>query len=239
MDYAILLVDDETELTAPLSRVLQREGYRVDVAADGDQGYQLAASHPYQLLILDWMLPRCSGVELCRRLRSQGRSTPVLFLTAKDTLDDRVLGLDAGADDYLVKPFEMRELLARVRALLRRGLSLEGVPVNPGDNPDLAPATGGLLQVEDLTLDGENRMAYRGDRAIPLSEKESQLLAYFMENPGQLLTHRQILDDLWGKEHQPNSNVLAAQIRLLRRKIEAMGELPLIHTVYGKGYRLG
>ncbi|MGA1473970.1 MAG: two-component system response regulator RppA [Prochlorothrix sp.] len=231
-DAAILLVDDEPELTAPLSRVLQREGYHVDVAQDGEAGYQLAQENTYQLLILDWMLPQCSGVELCQRLRQQGRSTPVLFLTAKDTLDDRVQGLDAGADDYLVKPFDLRELLARVRALLRRSLL------------DLAPEadqTAELhkIQAEDLILDLENQLAQRGDRILSLSEKESLLLAYLMRNAGQLLTHRQILDDLWGKEHQPHSNVLAAQIRLLRRKIEAQGEVPLIHTVYGKGYRFG
>ncbi|KKI98902.1 two-component system response regulator RppA [Prochlorothrix hollandica] len=234
-DYLILLVDDEPELTAPLSRVLQREGYGVDVAQDGEEGYQLAQVHPYQLLILDWMLPGCSGVEVCRRLRAKGQVTPVLFLTAKDTLDDRVLGLDAGADDYLVKPFELRELLARVRALLRRSAS--DIPLST----PAAPVTLACdrLTVEDLILEGENQVAYRGDRIIALSEKESQLLAYLMEHAGQLLTHRQILDDLWGKAHQPHSNVLAAQIRLLRRKIEAPHEGTLIHTVYGKGYRFG
>ncbi|MGA1355952.1 MAG: two-component system response regulator RppA [Prochlorothrix sp.] len=228
----ILLVDDEPELTAPLCRVLQREGYSVDVAQDGETGYRLAQEKSYKLLILDWMLPHCSGVELCQRLRDQGRSTPVLFLTAKDTLDDRVQGLDAGADDYLVKPFELRELLARVRALLRRS-GLEEVAEIPTET---APHQ---LQVEDLVLDLESQLVYRGDRTISLSEKESQLLAYFMRHTGHLLTHRQILDDLWGKEHQPHSNILAAQIRLLRRKIEAKGEEQLIYTVYGKGYRFG
>lgn len=231
-ESTILLVDDEPELTAPLSRVLQREGYSVDVAQDGEAGYRLAQEKSYQLLILDWMLPECSGVELCQRLRSQGRSTPVLFLTAKDTLDDRVQGLDAGADDYLVKPFELRELLARVRALLRRS----GLDTAPDTVAEAAPHQ---LQAEDLVLDLESQLAYRGDRTIALSEKESQLLAYLMTHAGHLLTHRQILDDLWGKEHQPHSNVLAAQIRLLRRKIEAKGEEQLIYTVYGKGYRFG
>ncbi|MEB3162175.1 MAG: two-component system response regulator RppA [Prochlorothrix sp.] len=228
----ILLVDDEPELTAPLCRVLQREGYSVDVAQDGEAGYRLAQENSYKLLILDWMLPQCSGVELCQRLRNQGRSTPVLFLTAKDTLDDRVQGLDAGADDYLVKPFELRELLARVRALLRRS-GVEEVADLPMQTPPHQ------LQVEDLVLDLESQLVYRGDRTISLSEKESQLLAYFMRHRGHLLSHRQILDDLWGKEHQPHSNILAAQIRLLRRKIEAKGEEQLIYTVYGKGYRFG
>ncbi|MFM7424899.1 MAG: two-component system response regulator RppA [Elainella sp.] len=221
----ILLVDDEVELTDPLSRILSREGYQVDVSHDGAEGRRLAQQNHYDLLILDWMLPRASGIEICEQLRSQGKTTPVLFLTAKDTLDDRVSGLDAGADDYLVKPFELRELLARVRALLRRPHSLETLMVP-------------TLRVEDLELDLENQLAYRGGRKIELSEKESQLLAYFMRHPDQLLTHEQIYEQVWGAAEKPSSNVLAAQIRLLRRKIEPEGQ-PLIHTVYGKGYRFG
>jgi OmpR-family two-component system manganese-sensing response regulator len=150
----------------------------------------------------------------------------VLFLTAKDTLDDRVSGLDAGGDDYLVKPFELRELLARVRALLRRPPTLEPLPVQH-------------LQVEDLELDMENQIAYRRGRAIELSEKESHLLAFLMRHPNQLLTHDQIYQYLWSETEKPSSNVLAAQVRLLRRKIEADGEPALIHSVYGKGYRFG
>jgi OmpR-family two-component system manganese-sensing response regulator len=222
----ILLVDDEPELTDPLSRVLQREGYAVDVAADGGLGCGLAIAQPYDLLILDWMLPGCSGLEICQRVRSQGLAMPVLFLTAKDTVGDRVTGLDAGADDYLVKPFELRELLARVRALLRRPPSLE--------TPALQ-----RLQVADLELDSENQVAMRQGRVIELSEKECQLLAYLMGHVGQLLTHEQLLDALWPQEKRPSSNVLPAQIRLLRRKIEAPSDKPLIHTVYGKGYRFG
>ena len=222
----ILLVDDEVELTEPLSKVLTREGYRVDVAYDGDEGSRLANQGSYDLLILDWMLPRCSGLEICKKLRSQGDTTPVLFLTAKDTIDDRVAGLDAGADDYLIKPFELRELLARVRALLRRP-------------PTLEVSTDPRLRVEDLELDTENQIAYRSGRPIELSDKESQLLAYFMRHPNQLLTHQQIQEFLWRDDEKPSSNALAAQIRLLRRKVEASREIPLIHTVYGKGYRFG
>ncbi|MEQ9372818.1 MAG: two-component system response regulator RppA [Coleofasciculus chthonoplastes F3-SA18-01] len=222
----ILLVDDEVELTDPLSRVLKREGYEVDVADEGQSGHQLAMQSDYDLLILDWMLPHQSGLELCQHLRSQGKTTPVLFLTAKDTLDDRVMGLDAGADDYLVKPFELRELLARVRALLRRSMATEtNAPVR--------------LRVASLELDVENQLAYRNGRLIELSEKETQLLDYFMRHSGQLLTHGEIYQQLWQDEEQPSSNVLAALVRLLRRKIEAPGEAPLIHTVYGKGYRFG
>lgn len=223
----ILLVDDEIELTAPLSRVLTREGYRVDVVHDGAAGSQLALKGDYNLLILDWMLPGMTGLEICQQLRHRGQATPVLFLTAKDTLDDRVQGLDAGGDDYLVKPFELRELLARVRALLRRNSSVADA------------ANTQRLQVVDLELDCENQLAYRPGRTIELSEKETQLLEYFMRHAGQLLTHAQIHQYLWKNDEQPSSNVLAALIRLLRRKIEAAGEVPLIHTVYGKGYRFG
>lgn len=224
----ILLVDDEVELTDPLSRVLTREGYSVDAAYDGTSGSNQAQAGNYDLLILDWMLPGKTGLEICQELRRQGKTTPVLFLTAKDTLDDRVQGLDAGADDYLVKPFELRELLARVRALLRRS----------GVESSYTTTTGRLI-VADLELDGENQIAYRQGRIIELSQKESQLLQYFMEHTGQLLTHAQILQHLWQNDEQPSSNVIAALIRLLRRKIEVGSETPLIHTVYGKGYRFG
>ena len=227
----ILLVDDEVELTEPLGRVLQREGYVVKVAHDGEAGYELATNGEFDLLILDWMMPGLSGLEICRRLRDHNFTTPVLFLTAKDTLDDRVEGLDAGADDYLVKPFELRELLARVRALLRR----------PPIREESQAIT---LQYQDLTLDSENQIAKRGggilpERTIELSEKEAQILGYLMQHCDQLLTHQQIYDAVWGTNAQPSSNALAAQMRLLRRKVEHDDEATLIHTVYGKGYRFG
>ena len=227
----ILLVDDEVELTDPLSRVLRREGYTVQVAHDGEIGYDLAINNEFDLLILDWMMPGLSGLEMCRQLREYHLTTPVLFLTAKDTLDDRVEGLDAGADDYLVKPFELRELLARVRALLRRP-------------PIREEAQTTTLRYQDLILDSANQMARRGggiipERMIELSEKEAQILSYLMQHPDQLLPHQQIYDAVWGTSAQPSSNALAAQMRLLRRKIEHDGEAILIHTVYGKGYRFG
>jgi two-component system, OmpR family, manganese sensing response regulator len=242
-ETSILLVDDEAELTEPLSRALTREGYRVDVAHDGLEGTRLADRGGYDLLILDWMLPHRNGIEICQQLRSRGDRTPVLFLTAKDTLDDRVIGLDAGADDYSIKPFELRELLARVRALLRRSRSDSfggsrsdaEVKSSRGDSSRWASR----LQVEDLELDRDNQLAYRQGRSIELSEKESQLLEYFMRHPGQLLTHEQIYQQLWVSENRPSSNVLAALIRLLRRKVCVSGETDLIHTVYGKGYRFG
>ena len=219
----ILLVDDETELTDPLSKVLSHEGYQVDVADNGRDGSELAQNNNYDLLILDWMLPEKSGLEICQEVRSRSLNTPVLFLTAKDTIDDRVLGLDAGADDYIIKPFELRELLARVRALLRR------VP-QPDQNK---------LKVADLALDLENQSAYRGGKIINLSQKEFELLTFLMRHPGQLLTHEEIYNYLWANESKPSSNVLAALMRLLRRKIEVKNQPTLIHTVYGKGYRFG
>ncbi len=223
----ILLVDDEPALTQPLSRLLTREGYTVDVAIDGLAGGKLAGTGNYDLLILDWMLPHFTGLQICQQLRDRHDSTPVLFLTAKDTLDDRVLGLDAGADDYLVKPFELRELLARVRALLRRVQIVD---------PDPTPTK---LQIENLELDLDNQLVYLDGQTIELSDKETQLLGYLMQHAGQVLTHKQIQSHLWGENNPPNSNVLAALVRLLRRKIEIKGSPELIQTVYGKGYRIG
>jgi two-component system, OmpR family, manganese sensing response regulator len=222
----ILLVDDEQELTNPLSHLLQQEGYQIDVAADGHRGASLAIEHAYDLYILDWVLPGKNGIEICRSLRSTGNTKPVLFLTAQDTLDDRVRGLDAGADDYLVKPFELRELLARIRALLRRGQGSELL-----DNK---------IQAADISLDPDSQLVYRSGKTIELSEKEAQLLAYLMTNVGHLVTHQQIHDQLWGDSGEPpSSNVLAALMRLLRRKLSIDGMPELIYTVYGKGYQFG
>jgi len=224
----ILFAEDEIELAKPLGFVLQQQGYSVQLVHDGAaalQALQVASQAGFDLVILDWMLPQLSGLEVCQQLRAMGNNTPVLFLTARDTLDDRVQGLDAGADDYLIKPFELRELLARVRALLRRKSS--------GTVAHLAKSIGGL------ELDSENRLAYRQGRVITLGEKETQLLAFFLAHPQQILSHDQIRTYLWPGDNPPSSNVLAAQIRLLRRKIEGPGESTLIHSVYGKGYRFG
>jgi OmpR-family two-component system manganese-sensing response regulator len=219
----ILLLEDETELAEPLGRVLHQEGYWVDLAHDGTTAHTYwQTQRPYSLLILDWMVPPPTGLELCTLLRQAGDDTPVLFLTARDTLDDRVCGLDAGADDYLVKPFELRELLARVRALLRRRQS--------------TPST--VLCWQDLRLDLDNRLAYRGQQCVSLSEKEMTLLALFLQHPTELLTHEFIAKQLWPGQRVVNRNLLAAQIRLLRRKIEHPGEPSLIQTIYGQGYCL-
>ncbi len=231
----ILLVDDEEELAEPLQRILTNQGHVVDSANSGDRGWELAQTGDYDLLILDWMMPEKSGVEICRQLREHGDHTPVLILTAKDTLDDRVAGLDSGADDYLVKPFELRELLARVRALLRRA------PVALSVMPTSEPT--GLnsgLNYGDLQLDRANQVVYRSQMAIALTDREYQLLEYFMFHPNQLLSHEQISQHLWKHgEDAPTSNALAAQIKLLRRKIDRDRQISLINTVYGKGYRFG
>jgi len=223
----ILLVDDEEELAEPLQRILTNQGYTIDIANGGDHGWQLAQTGAYDLLILDWMMPEKSGVEICQALRQKGDLTPVLILTAKDTLDDRVSGLDNGADDYLVKPFELRELLARVRALLRRA-------------PIITTNELSRLNYGDLELDRDNQVVYRDQTAIALTEREYQLLEYLMFHPNQLLSHEQISQHLWKEgEDIPTSNALAAQVKLLRRKIDRDRQISLINTVYGKGYRFG
>ncbi|NUN64807.1 response regulator transcription factor [Pseudanabaena biceps] len=225
----ILLVDDEEELAAPLRRILTNQGYVVDSANSGDRGWQLSQTGEYDLLILDWMMPEKSGVEICQQMRQKGDLTPVLILTAKDTLDDRVEGLDSGADDYLVKPFELRELLARVRALLRRkpnAIEVINEPIK--------------LAYGDLELDRDNQIVRREQSIIALTEREYQLLEYFILHPNQLLSHEQISQHLWKEgEDSPTSNALAAQIKLLRRKIDRDRPISLINTVYGKGYRFG
>ncbi|MGI0482309.1 response regulator transcription factor [Geminocystis sp. CENA526] len=222
----ILLVDDEKELALSLARILTQEGYQVIIAHDGKEALKLTLAESYHLYILDWMLPHITGLEICQYLRQKNITTPVLFLTAKDTLDDRVMGLDVGADDYLIKPFELRELLARVRALLRRSSTMETKSQDK-------------IKVADLELEINNQLAYRNGRMIKLSEKEVKLLEFFSLYPNQLVTQEQIFTYLWQEEEAPSSNVVAAIVRLLRRKIETDNEPILIHTIYGKGYWFG
>ena len=223
----ILVVEDDELVAHALTTVLTNHNYAVEVAVDGLAAWDLVQAFDYDLIVLDVVIPKLDGISLCRQIRSKGLSTPILLLTGRDSSHEKAIGLDAGADDYIVKPFELRELLARVRALLRRGAV------------DLNLAATQRLQVADLELDVENRLAYRQGRTIELSEKETKLLEYFMRHVGQVLTHDQIHQYLWTEEEQPSSNVLAALVRLLRRKIEAKGEIVLVHTVYGKGYRFG
>ncbi len=223
----ILLVEDETELATTLERILQKQGYQVKTCGDGKEALDIIREGGYDLLILDWMLPGISGLEICKQVRQcfspPLADIPILFLTAKDTLDDRVLGLDGGGDDYLVKPFQLRELLARIRALLRRrGSRGEGMTIIPG-----------------LEVDWESHLVYRNGRLIKLSDKEIQLLRLFCENPYRLITQEEIYNCLWGQQSTPSSNVVAAMVRLLRRKIEFPDTPPLIHTIYGKGYWFG
>lgn len=222
----ILLVEDEKELALSLKGIFEKEDYQVDVSYDGSEGLRLALTNCYDLFILDWMLPHVTGLEICQRLRQKNITIPVLFLTAKDTLDDRVIGLDVGADDYLIKPFELRELLARVRALLRRSTNID---IKPQDR----------IKIGDLEIEINNQIAYRNGRLIKLSEKEIKLLEFFCRHPQQLITQEQIFEYLWSEEEAPGSNVVAAFIRLLRRKIESDKEPTLIHTIYGKGYWFG
>lgn len=223
----ILLVEDEPDLGSAIQRVLKHEKYIVDWVQDGSEawGYLDQNWIYYTLAILDWMLPGLSGVEICQRLRQRNAALPVLILTAKDRIEDRVTGLDAGADDYLVKPFEMAELLARIRALHRR-------------TPQLQPQQ---LQVGHLTLDyGKHTVCYQKaehQHPISLTTKEFQVLEYFMQHPGQVITSEQLVNQLWEVGAEPTSNAVAAQIRLLRRKLAEVGDSNLIETVHGMGYR--
>lgn len=218
----ILVVEDERRLCNIVKRGLLEEGYVVDTAYDGEDGEYLAETTPYDLVILDIMLPKKDGIEVCRELRLKKVNTPILMLTAKDTVDDRVKGLDAGADDYLVKPFAFNELLARIRALLRR----DGFSKSP------------KLQVGDLVLDTLTREAWRRQRKIELTTKEYSILEYFMRHPDMVITRTMIEENAWNYEFDSMSNIIDVYIRRLRRKIDEEGEDSLIQTVRGAGYRL-
>ncbi|GLW06020.1 response regulator MprA [Microtetraspora sp. NBRC 13810] len=219
----LLVVDDEPELRNALSRALRLAGYRVAVAADGRAGLGAVAADRPDLVLLDLMMPRMSGIEVCRRLRENGDGTPVLMLTALDGVRDRVAGLDAGADDYLIKPFALEELFARVRALLRR--------TPPGE--DVTPPAHG-----DVRLLPRGRQGVRGDRVFDLTRTEYALLDLLIRNGGQVLTREVILDRIWGYASAPGSNSLEVYIGYLRRKTEAGGEPRIIQTVHGLGYAL-
>jgi DNA-binding response OmpR family regulator len=218
----ILLVEDEIKLARFIELELESEGYRVSVAHDGMSGLSLARESEPDLAILDWMMPGLTGVELCRRLRSTGIKIPVILLTAKDEVGDRVTGLDAGADDYLVKPFSIEELLARIRAHLRRT-----------QDPDTD-----LLQFEDLSLNRRTREVHRGQRSIELTAKEFDLLQYLMSHPRQVFTREQILENIWGYDFLGDSNIIEVYVRYLRLKLENDSEKRLIHTARGVGYSL-
>jgi two-component system, OmpR family, response regulator len=220
----ILVVEDEKRLAALLRRVLSEERHVVDVANDGLAGHDLATSGTYDLVILDLMLPGMSGVEICRQMRQVGVETPVLMLTARGAVEDRVAGLKTGADDYLVKPFAMEELLARVEALLRR--RAKGLEA------------GQQLQVADLTLDLVRHEARRGESVIELTAKEFALLEYLMRNAGQVLSRTQIIDHVWRYDLDALSNVVDIYIHYLRDKVDRNHQRPLIKTVRGVGYKI-
>jgi two-component system, OmpR family, response regulator MprA len=218
----VLVVDDEPSVRDALERALKAQHYVVITAADGRQALEAIADERPELVLLDVLMPVMDGFEACRRLRELGDRTPVLMLTARDAVGDRVEGLDAGADDYVVKPFALEELLARCRALLRRS----GVP---GDEP---------LRFADVVLDPVTREVRRGDRLIELSRTEYNLLELFLLNPRRVLTREVIFDRVWGYDFGPTSNTLEVYVGYLRRKTEAEGEPRLIHTVRGVGYVL-
>ncbi|MDJ0555209.1 MAG: response regulator transcription factor [Microcoleaceae cyanobacterium MO_207.B10] len=218
----ILVVEDEAKLAQFIELELKYEGYQVIVANDGFTGLTTAREIKPDLIILDWMLPGLSGLELCRRLRTTGDKVPVILLTAKDDVSDRVAGLDAGADDYVLKPFSVEELLARVRAHLRR---------TQEPNPD-------LLVFDDLSLNKSTREVFRGNRSIELTAKEFDLLEYLMVHPRQVLTRDRILEVVWGYDFMGDSNIIEVYIRYLRLKLEANSEKRLIQTVRGVGYVL-
>jgi two-component system response regulator MprA len=220
----VLVVDDEPAVRTALARALRLEAYDVELAADGREALdRLAGGAPPDAVVLDVAMPHVDGLEVCRRLRDAGDRTPVLMLTARDAVDDRVAGLDAGADDYLVKPFALKELKARLRALLRR---------TGGDDG------GDTLRFGDLVLDPVAYEVHRGARKIELSRTEFHLLALFMEHPRQVLTRSQIFERVWGYDFGASSNALGVYVGYLRRKTEAGGEPRLLYTVRGVGYVL-
>ncbi len=222
MSAHILVVEDETKLAQFIQLELTQEGYQVTVAHDGIAGLTAARENQLDLILLDWMLPGLSGLEVCHRLRTTGDKVPVILLTAKDDIRDRVAGLDAGADDYVVKPFSIEELLARVRAHLRR---------THEEDPD-------ALQFADLTLNQKTREVFRNQRPIELTAKEFDLLAYLIRHPRQVLTRDRILEEVWGYDFMGDSNIIEVYIRYLRLKLEELQEKRLIQTVRGVGYVL-
>jgi two-component system response regulator MprA len=223
MPTRLLVVDDDRAVRESLRRALTLEGYEVELAEDGADGLARVAGAEPDAIVLDVAMPVLDGIAMCRRLRHDGSGLPILMLTARESVTDRVAGLDAGADDYLVKPFALEELLARLRALLRRS---DGAA--PGD----------VLAFADVTLDTGTRQVSRGDRAIELTRTEFSLLELFLRNPRQVLTRSLIFERVWGYDFGPTSNSLEVYVGYLRRKTEAGGEPRLIHTVRGVGYAL-
>ena len=219
----VLVVEDEHKLNRTICQALREESYAVDAAYDGEEAEQLSEVNDYDLIILDILLPRQDGLQVCIGIRRRGSATPILMLTAKDAYEDRVRGLDSGADDYLVKPFHMGELMARVRALLRRD----------------SHAKSTKLQVADLELDTRSHRVTRGQMPIELTSKEYAMLEYFMRHPDQVLTRTMISEHVWDDDFESFSNIIDVYIRRLRRKIDEGTTTRLLHTIRGSGYLLG
>ena len=218
----ILVVEDEKKVSSFIKRGLEEEHYEVEIANDGEEGLTMAASKAFDLIILDWMLPKRDGVSVLKELRERRQSTPVLMLTAKDTVEDIVAGLDAGSDDYLTKPFAFAELLARVKALIRRSEMDRGAE----------------LRFSDLRIDPVGHKVWRGEREIDLTAKEYALLEYFMRNPNQVLTRTMIADHVWDYTFDSFTNIIDVYVNYLRKKIDRDAPKKLIHTVRGVGYIL-
>jgi len=221
-DVRVLIIEDEVKLAALIRKALREQGMLADVAVNGEDAVWMAAATPYEVIVLDVNLPGIDGFETCDRLRADGVRTPILMLTARDAVSDRITGLDTGADDYMVKPFDFGELFARVRALARRG------PVERGT----------VLTVGDLSLDTATHTVMRGDVEIPLSTKEVQLLEVFMRRPGQILSRYDLLEGAWEMDYENRSNVIDVYVRYLREKIDRPFGAQTIETVRGAGYRL-
>lgn len=217
----ILVVEDESHLASALQETLANKGHAVDVAPEGPQALAAMRAYPYDVVVLDVMLPGLSGLEVCRQARNEGLAVPILMLTSRDTLRDKVAGLDAGADDYLVKPFELDELHARVRALLRRSTSKDP-----------------LLTVGDLVMDPASGDVRRGGEPIKLARKERALLEVLMRHAGRIVTHEQIIEHLWTMDEEPQPELVRAHIKGLRKAIGDKGALRIIQTVHGVGYRM-
>jgi DNA-binding response OmpR family regulator len=217
----ILIVEDEVKLARFVELELSAEGYEITVAHDGLNALTIARESNPDMILLDWMLPGMSGVEICRRLRSTGSKVPIIFLTARDEIADRVAGLDAGANDYVVKPFSIEELLARIRAHLR--LKTQDQDSN-------------VLEFEDLKLNRLTRQVFRGMRSIDLTVKEFDLLEYLLSHPRQVFTRDQILEQVWGYDFMGDSNIIEVYVRYLRLKLEEQKEKRLVHTIRGVGY---
>lgn len=220
----LLLIEDEPSVVSFIRRYLTEAGYDVSVALDGNEGLQMATDHAFQLIILDVMLPGMNGIAVCRQLRKQQSSTPILMLTALGSTENVVAGLDSGADDYLVKPFKQAELLARIRSLLRR-------------QPE-ATALSSLLKIADLELDLNTKSASRCNETISLTATEYRLLEYMMRNPRRVLSRMEILENVWGVDFNMNTKVVDVYVNYLRKKVNRKGQSTLIQTVVGMGYML-